>query len=173
MEAGPLGRANGSCMEVARMAKRPLFAKKRGGVARKPRKRDRLFDAIAEVTGSHPEVSGSGIGRAATALRKINATVDDVLEMAAWYKAKYPGFHLQPTMIVKWWGQFIADRSSGVHHAQRTKCGGVAGSGQYGDIEFRRKDSRCPGAAPASASDGEIASVAEPDQLQQRSLLAR
>ena len=53
----------------------------------KPRPRDLLFDAIAEVTESDITLQGSRIGKVTAEFRKINATPDQVRKVAAWFHA--------------------------------------------------------------------------------------
>lgn len=49
------------------------------------RPRDLLFDAIAEVTASNPKLLGSRIAKCANDLKKIDATPDQVHQVARWY----------------------------------------------------------------------------------------
>ncbi len=51
--------------------------------AHKPR--DLLFDAVAEVTASNPTLLGSRIAKLANELRKLNATPEQVHQVARWY----------------------------------------------------------------------------------------
>lgn len=53
-----------------------------GGRKKRPRKRDALFDAIAEVTATDPVASGSFVGRVATNLRDGGFTPEEVREFA-------------------------------------------------------------------------------------------
>lgn len=68
----------GSPADVALANPAPILT-----TTRKPRQRDELFDAIAEVTGSDPSVSGSHIGR----LRKLLSAAEPAYspeEVRAW-----------------------------------------------------------------------------------------
>jgi hypothetical protein len=91
----------------------------------KPRKKNPLFDAIAEVTHFHPEVSSAWIAKASKSLDVVLATPEDVRDMAKWYKSqeRFRGFMLQPETIVKWWGQFIASRTQGSHGGRKQRPG--------------------------------------------------
>lgn len=51
----------------------------------KPRERDLLFDAVAEVTLSNVTLQGSRIGKVTADLRKINATPEQVHQVATWF----------------------------------------------------------------------------------------
>ncbi len=51
------------------------------------RPRDLLFDAIADVTASNPKLLGSRIAKCAKNLRRVDATPDQVQQVATWYQA--------------------------------------------------------------------------------------
>ncbi len=60
-------------------------SKPKDGKRAKPR--NLLFDAVAEVTASNPKLLGSRIAKCAGELSKINATPEQVRQVAAWYSA--------------------------------------------------------------------------------------
>lgn len=74
-EEKPTVRAAAGIMEKGKKAKETP----------KPRERDLLFDAVAEVTLSNVTLQGSRIGKVTADLRKINATPEQVHQVATWF----------------------------------------------------------------------------------------
>ncbi|MGH9089994.1 MAG: helix-turn-helix domain-containing protein [Acidimicrobiales bacterium] len=71
------------------------------------RRRDALFDAVAEVCGIDPsELTSSARGatnRALADLRSVGATPEDVRDRAATYRRTYPRTTLTPSALAKHW----------------------------------------------------------------------
>jgi biotin operon repressor len=85
----------------------PEENRKEEPIAAEPRKRDELFEKIADVCGwelSNLTKSARGqLNKAAKELRDVGATADQVGGKAAAYKEKYPGIELTPTALIKHW----------------------------------------------------------------------
>jgi hypothetical protein len=93
---------------------------------RKPRKRDVVFDAMAEATNSDPQLEGSRIGVAVAKLRKHDdylAAVDRMSKEAAdellaaqipirarAYRRRWPDISLTPTALVSNWKRVVEEQ---------------------------------------------------------------
>jgi hypothetical protein len=79
------------------------------------RPRDLLFDAIAEVTASNVKLLGSRIAKCAKELRKIEATPDQVHQVARWFAGNdwrgKKGEKLTFATLIEIWDAGIANRS--------------------------------------------------------------
>ena len=82
----------------------PLTA---NGKTTKPRKRDLLFDAMAEACGHDltqlTKSSAAAIAKATSEIRPICKTPDEVWEKAAIYKKLHPDWVLTPSALAKYW----------------------------------------------------------------------
>jgi hypothetical protein len=80
-----------------------------------PRERDTLFDAVATACGIDvPSITRSSRGalnRAVKELREVNATPDQIANVAKAYKATYPNASLTPMALVKHWASFGAPKT--------------------------------------------------------------
>jgi hypothetical protein len=80
-----------------------------------PRERDTLFDAVATACGidvpSLTRSSRGALNRAVKELREVNATPDQIANVAKAYKATYPNASLTPMALVKHWASFGAPKT--------------------------------------------------------------
>ena len=81
----------------------------------KPRKRDLLFDAMAEACGHKltelTKSSAAMIAKATSEIRPICKTPDEVWEKAAIYKKLHPDWVLTPSALAKYWSSLTRDQS--------------------------------------------------------------
>jgi hypothetical protein len=75
-----------------------------------PRQKDILFESVAEccgiALGSITRTSRGALNRAVKELREVDATPDQVANVAKAYKANYPNATLTPMALVKHWASF-------------------------------------------------------------------
>jgi hypothetical protein len=87
-------------------------APRQNGDAKKTRKPDLLFEAIANACGIEWKAltknERGALNNAAAQLRDINATPEDVQARAAKYRQKWPGIDLTPMALVNNWNTVIA-----------------------------------------------------------------
>ena len=80
----------------------------------KPRKRDLLFDAMAEACGHDlmqlTKSSAAMIAKATSEIRPICKTPDEVWEKAAIYKKLHPDWVLTPSALAKYWSSLTRDQ---------------------------------------------------------------
>jgi hypothetical protein len=88
-----------------------------------PRPRDLVFDAVVEVTGQNPAMSGGEIGKALKAIRTVtpDVTPDEIRRRAANYKSQMPDTTMSASALAKWW----------------TKCDGAGLLPSAGTLESR------------------------------------
>lgn len=70
LEQDPRNKTNSAPAEPAPAAKQPRQKKSSTATDRKPRQRDELFDAVAEIAGADPALVGDQIGMVCSKLRK-------------------------------------------------------------------------------------------------------
>jgi hypothetical protein len=70
-----------------------------------PRPRNPLFDALVEITGANPAVSGGEIGKALAAIKIImpDVTPEEIRRRAANYKTQMPDCTMSALALAKWW----------------------------------------------------------------------
>lgn len=99
--------------------------------AKAERPRDLLFDAIAEVTASEPKLLGSRIAKCAKELHRVEATPEQVRQVAAWYSANdwrgRKGEKLTFATLVEVWQQGIANKPAPNGNGKHSPTGEDAG----------------------------------------------
>lgn len=70
-----------------------------------PRPRDLVFDAIVEVTGQNPAMSGGEIGKAIKAIKSVSpdVTPDEIRRRAVNYKTQFRDTTMSASALAKWW----------------------------------------------------------------------
>jgi hypothetical protein len=79
-----------------------------------PRPRDLVFDAVIEVTGQNPAMSGGEIGKALKAIRTVTpeVTPDEIRRRAANYKSQFIDATLSASALAKWWTKCDDEKNS-------------------------------------------------------------
>lgn len=89
-------------------------SKTASGENTKPRKRDLLFDAMAEACGHDltqlTKSSAAAIAKATSEIRPICKTPDEVWEKAAIYKKLHPDWVLTPSALAKYWSSLTLEQ---------------------------------------------------------------
>jgi uncharacterized protein YdaU (DUF1376 family) len=86
-----------------------------------PRPRNPIFDALAEVTETNPEVAGGELGKALSAIKALSpdVTVEEIRVRFANCKTYMPDCTPGPMALAKWWPKCIGAKVNG-HYSRPT-----------------------------------------------------
>jgi len=81
---------------------------------RKPRKRDKLFDAVCELFDLETKTKGGQrrVGALVRDFRLLEATPDELVRRRERYRARWPDVEDTPDALLKHWNRFAADKTA-------------------------------------------------------------
>lgn len=118
-------------------------APRHNGEAKKTRKPDLIFEAIANACGidwkALTKNERGALNNAAAQLRDIKATPDDIQARATKYRQKWPGIDLTPMALVNNWNTVIASAEQSTSEIPQMKAPPHIQQGEYDSLDRRGK----------------------------------
>ncbi len=79
------------------------------------RERNEVFDAVVEVTGQNPAMSGGEIGKALKAIKTVtpSVTADEIRRRAGNYRSQFRDATMSASALAKWWTKCDSGNANG------------------------------------------------------------